>query len=395
MTKQYSKIQNNDSKTIYSNRTFNYLDVGGLCWYLYKKDGDIRIPSIRYINSVDGEKIIEFLSKHATLLGDGKVLDRDTSKDNEKPIRYHISFLDQDDDGSSFVFNIAAGEKINGIEIKEPIILKVNNERKTWYLGASSFDSQNLQEFVNFLYKNYSKKEDYDNQTFFGILMNTGDSIEIKQVPIDDKFSKNLDIDINYGTDFFQHHKNIIEKITKNSNGLFLFHGSAGTGKTTYIKYLAKYFGGKRMFIFIPTSFIDTLVSPNLIPILLEHPNSVLVLEDAEKAVVSREEGHGNESLVSSLLNIGDGILGSMLNLTIILTFNTGRDNIDKALLRKGRLHYEHEFGKLNVGDAQALVDKIGKNVKVTERMSLAEIYNLENDNNHKEKERGKIGFGV
>lgn len=395
MSKQYNKSQNDDSKTIYSNRNFNYLDVSGLCWYLYKKDGDFRVPSVRYINSVDGEKLIEFLFKHATLLGDGKVLDRDTSKDDEKPTRYNIPFLDPDDDGSSFVFQIDAGVKIDELKITEPIVMKINNDRKTWYIGASSFDSKNLHAFVSLLHKDYAKKEDYANQTFFGILMNSGDGIEIKQVPIDDKFSKNLDVDINYGKEFADHHKNIISKITENSNGLFLFHGTAGTGKTTYIKYLAKHFGGKRMFIFIPTSFIDTLVSPNLIPILLDHPNSVLVLEDAEKAVVSREEGHGNESLVSSLLNIGDGILGSMLNLTIILTFNTGRDNIDKALLRKGRLHYEHEFGKLSISDAQALVDKLGKNVKVTDRMSLAEIYNLENDNNHKEKERGKIGFSV
>jgi ATP-dependent 26S proteasome regulatory subunit len=118
-------------------------------------------------------------------------------------------------------------------------------------------------------------------------------------------------------------------------------------------------------------------------------------MEDAEKAVISREEGLGNESLVSSLLNIGDGILGSMLNLSIILTFNTARENVDKALLRKGRLHYEHEFNKLSIVDAQALINKLKKKFDVVEPMSLAEIYNIDDDNNHKEKEKPKFGFGV
>ena len=50
--------------------------------------------------------------------------------------------------------------------------------------------------------------------------------------------------------------------------------------------------------------------------LLLENKNSILILEDAEKAILNRNENN-ESSLVSSLLNISDGIfqvLGSTGN---------------------------------------------------------------------------------
>jgi hypothetical protein len=380
-----------DSKTIFSNRHLNYLDVAGLCWQLFKsvQKNPSKVPSCRFIESVD-EKFVEYCKKNFELLGDSRVFGHDERSEEEEESAM-AAFFEPEETGLVHVFLIT---KFNGKDLKDSIVLKINDHNKTFLAGASSFNSEELDGVMGQLYKEFGLKPDYNNKTFFGILLNVTNSTEVKQLPIDDKFSKNLDIALNYGKSFQAHHEKILEKLKTNSNGLFIFHGSAGTGKTTYIKHLAKLFGGKRMFIFIPTTFIDALTSPSIIPVLLEHPNSVLVLEDAEKAVVSREENLGNESLVSSLLNIGDGILGSMLNLSIILTFNTAKENVDKALLRKGRLHYEHEFGKLPVDDAQNLIKVLNKDFKVTDPMSLAEIYNIENDNNHKEIERPKVGFG-
>jgi hypothetical protein len=120
----------------------------------------------------------------------------------------------------------------------------------------------------------------------------------------------------------------------------------------------------------------------------------VLVLEDAEKAVVARNNQQGNESLVSALLNIGDGIMGSILNLSMIVSFNTDKENVDEALLRKGRLLYEHSFDKLSKEDSQRLLNKLNKNYTATEAMSLADIYNVEVETNHKKEEARPIGFG-
>lgn len=397
-----SKKFTEDSKTIYSNRHLNYLDVNGLCWHFFNNQNENKIPSSRYMRSFDGTKLREYLVKIGGIeLASSKHLEP-KSVSPESPNSFGMSSLadmlsnyTDTEQSTSYLFLI--DKSFEKFEITSPIIVKIYTESakidKEWVFAAASYDSIMLHAFVEKLHNTFATSPDYSKNTFFGILMNVGESIQVKEIPINDEFSKNIDIGLNYGKDFVTHHAQIMKKLTTSNNGLFLFHGFAGTGKTTYIKHLAKIFGGKRSFIFIPTTFIDALTSPNIIPVLLEHPNSVLVLEDAEKAIISREENQGNESLVSSLLNIGDGILGSMLNLTIILTFNTGREHVDKALLRKGRLHYEYEFDKLNVRDSQELINELKFNYKAVEPMSLAEIYNINTETNHKEPVERKVGF--
>jgi hypothetical protein len=64
--------------------------------------------------------------------------------------------------------------------------------------------------------------------------------------------------------------------------------------------------------------------------------------------------------------------------------------------LRKGRLKLSHEFKKLEIAEAQKLINSLNFEHTVEEPMSLAEIYYLYEDNKFKE-ERDKdriIGFG-
>jgi hypothetical protein len=281
--------------------------------------------------------------------------------------------------------------KINGEYVLSR--LSMDDESKDIFFTACSYNQRGLNEFFKEIKDKFAVVRDLNKEIYFGILYQNGSSIQIRKYPLDDKYAQNLNIKLNYGEAFEGHHKNIVERLTSNKHGIFIFHGSPGTGKTTYIKHLAKLFGGKRTFIFIPTTFIDSLVSPSLIPVLIDNKDSVLVLEDAEKAVVSRAGQSGNESLVSSLLNIGDGILGSMLNLSLIVTFNTSKESVDAALMRKGRLQYEHKFDPLNISDAQKLLKSLNKTHTVDNPMTLAEIYNLEHSTNHVEEEQTKIGF--
>ena len=51
---------------------------------------------------------------------------------------------------------------------------------------------------------------------------------------------------------------------------------------------------------------------------------------------------------------------------------------IDSALLRKGRLISQHEFSKLSTEDAQKLSNQLGFSTKITEPMTLADIYGQE-----------------
>jgi ATP-dependent 26S proteasome regulatory subunit len=68
------------------------------------------------------------------------------------------------------------------------------------------------------------------------------------------------------------------------------------------------------------------------------------------------------------------------------------KENIDKALLRKGRLIAEHKFEKLNLDDTNKLLKHIGKDMEVKEGMTLADIYNIDVEV-HKTIKTSKLGF--
>jgi hypothetical protein len=363
--------------------------------YLFYKPEDRKVPSTVRCGNLK-EEVIKFFSaprfqslaftKDHQEFGDVNVTEQESIGG------VHITTLEQitedffEDDNLFYYLDTQS-------KAEAPLLVKLSYKSPNRiFFSATSYDQTALTDIYKEI-KTFIRKEEEEEEIYFGILCSQGGNLDVKRYPLDDDYSKNLDIKLHYGDAFEAHHKQICDRLNSKRNGILIFHGEPGSGKTTYIKHLAKAFVGKRTFIFIPTTFIDSLVSPNIIPLLLENKDSVLVLEDAEKALVSREQGMGNESVVSSLLNIGDGILGSMLNISMIVTFNTGRENIDKALLRKGRLMYEHKFDKLNRAESQRLLNKLNKNYTATEPMSIADIYNVEVDTNHTKEEHRAIGF--
>lgn len=203
-----------------------------------------------------------------------------------------------------------------------------------------------------------------------------------------------IDVEMNYGSEFAKKYDKLVEKLKDtNKSGLILFSGIPGSGKTTIVKKLAMNIDKK--IIFVPPGTVDVITSPNFINFMLEHRNSILLIEDAEKVVRSRDGEGGNPEGVSNILNLTDGFLGDCLNLFIIATFNTPREKIDKALVRKGRLVADHHFEELTADQANIILKKIGSKRIAKEPMTLAEIYNEEGGMEQKEAEKNKkrIGF--
>lgn len=201
-----------------------------------------------------------------------------------------------------------------------------------------------------------------------------------------------IDLEKNYGKDFLKIHDLIIKRLnTQNDKGIVLFHGEPGTGKTSYIKYLTHLIQDKEI-LFIPPSMAESLSDPSIIPFLMDHKNSILIVEDAER-VISDRELNGSSMGVSNILNLTDGILGDCLNIQIVATFNMKREKIDPALLRKGRLITEHKFKKLSIEEGNILLESLGKNHKIDEEMSLADIYNIDEEIYKTNNQRNSIGF--
>jgi ATP-dependent 26S proteasome regulatory subunit len=167
-----------------------------------------------------------------------------------------------------------------------------------------------------------------------------------------------------------------------------LLHGKPGTGKTSYIRYLIGSL--KKKVIFLPPNLASAITNPELLSVLIDEPNSIFVIEDAENIIIDREtEG---SSPVSALLNLSDGLLSDCLNIQIICSFNTDLSKVDSALLRKGRLIAQYEFKELETEKAQKLSDKLGFQTKINDPMTLTDIYNQE-ERSFNEKVRKTIGF--
>jgi len=182
-----------------------------------------------------------------------------------------------------------------------------------------------------------------------------------------------LDLKLFYEDDFISTNDTIIKRLNKkNDKGIILLHGLPGSGKTSYLRYLVGKI--KKRVLFLSPSVAGNLMNPDFIELLIDNPNTVLIIEDAENIIMDRK--HNSGSAVSNLLNISDGLLADFLNVQIICTFNSSLTLIDNALMRKGRLIAQYEFGKLSIAKAQRLSDHFGYKKTITHPMTIAEITN-------------------
>jgi len=198
-----------------------------------------------------------------------------------------------------------------------------------------------------------------------------------------------LDLGLFYEDDFKMVDEVIRKRLSKNKDkGIVLLHGLPGTGKTTYLRYLIGKI--KKRVMFLSPNVAANLMDPDFIEILIDNPNTVVVIEDAENIIMDRR--NSNDSSVSNLLNISDGLLADFLNVQLICTFNSSLTLIDNALMRKGRLIAKYEFGKLGIAKAQKLSDHLGFNTVISRPMTIAEISN-QREQNFNIKQVEVIGF--
>tara|TARA_R110001583_G_scaffold11629_1_gene52362 strand:- start:1930 stop:3036 length:1107 start_codon:yes stop_codon:yes gene_type:complete len=309
--------------------------------YQVKKWLDKNMVKIHQVSALSKDKIIPQVEyyKHESILGvDGANI----------IIEIRYSGLDFDPE----------------LEVNEPI---PPLEELGVYIKCFYQQIETLKPFLDFLKTDTFKDK---NKKRLSIISKDEFGFRLKEFKIesDDK----LDLELHYGKSFTKVHKDTCEGLNKDRSGLVLLHGKPGTGKTTYIRHLINKLS--RKVIFIPPFMVETLTSPEFIPFLMNHPNSILVIEDAEKVVSNRSTNHNNTG-VSNILNLTDGLLSDCLNVKIIATFNMDTKDIDQALMRKGRLISEYKFKELPIDNATKIFKKLNINYKATAPMSLADIY--------------------
>jgi hypothetical protein len=267
-------------------------------------------------------------------------------------------------------------------KIEGKMMVKLGDDWLEILFSNNDYDRANKMLHTFKTIKAPQKEDDYE----INIISLSGGSLDLKTLAI--KPTK-LDINLYYNDDFLAVHNTISERLTKeNDKGIVLLHGLPGTGKTTYLRYLIGNL--KKKVMFVSPSVAGNLMNPEFMDLLLDNPNSILVIEDAENIIMDRR--YSSQTSVSNLLNISDGLLSDCLNVQIICTFNSELHLVDNALLRKGRLIARYEFGKLETVKAQALAKHLQKPIAVNKPMTLAEITNPE-ETHHETKQVNVIGF--
>lgn len=213
-------------------------------------------------------------------------------------------------------------------------------------------------------YRLPQKKEDHE----INIITLDATGLELKRLEIR---PEQLDLQLFYNDDFLPVHELIIEKLSmEKGKGIVLLHGLPGTGKTTYLRHLIGCL--KKRVLFVSPAVAGNLMNPEFIDLLVDNPDSVLIIEDAENILLDRKQQRN--ASVSNLLNLSDGLLSDCLNVQIICTFNSSLNMVDTAFLRKGRLIAQYEFGKLAVEKADKLSRHLGYSGNIRKAMTLSEI---------------------
>ena len=340
-----------DANNVFTN---HFLDSKALYMYCFN-----RIPSISFVGHIDGEKAFN------------------TVKEKYGPMIQSIHGYREFE------------RKKNKTTFDDTLIV-LNNE------CVLEFDSGYCEilhtyssaDFINELVKLLKtfKERQRRKPLEINLIVKNGPCMELKSMEI--KRTK-LDLDLYYEIDFMQTDEIIRKRLNqKNDKGIVLLHGLPGTGKTTYLRHLIGKI--KKRVLFLSPNIAGSLVDPEFVDLLIDNPNCVVIIEDAENIIMDRRSNHN--SSVSNLLNISDGLLADFLNVQLVCTFNSSLTLVDNALMRKGRLIAKYEFGKLSVAKAQRLNNHLGFKNIISKPMTIAEITNP-NEKEHKTERMETIGF--
>lgn len=167
---------------------------------------------------------------------------------------------------------------------------------------------------------------------------------------------------------------------------ILLLIGPPGTGKTTFIRGLLQHCNVSATVSYDTNVLEKDYVFANFI----EGDKSILVLEDADMFLKSRQEGN---TMMHKFLNVGDGLVTTRNKKLIFSTNLPSVRDIDPALVRPGRCYDIITFCELNQEEAEILAKKVEITLKgKRDKWTIADIFFEQNVNTPKHINQ-KVGF--
>ncbi len=270
--------------------------------------------------------------------------------------------------------------------LENDMLVSFDNSDAIIYFKPGKSGEKSAREMLSTLYELAQPFKKVVDNTIY-LLINSGSGLDLACVDLN---PFDLNVETHYNDDL--PHASIVGTLKENQAGLLLFYGEPGTGKSSYIEHIVC--KANKTVIMLSPKIANSLDDPNLIGILVQYPNSIIVIEDAEQLLGARDSGISSSG-ISLLLGITDGLLRS-LNIQVIATFNTSILNIDKAVLRRGRCKMLYEFKPLTIDKARVLAAELGiEPVKIDRPTTLADIYyhSASFDNAVNNGSKSAIGF--
>lgn len=207
-------------------------------------------------------------------------------------------------------------------------------------------------------------------------------------------------VDVNFNpvaTPFIEDVDNYIDNFLNSKAPVLILQGEAGTGKTTFVKYLLQTmqkrvqqvkedFRAMYSFdenIFYMSDFYKRIIYDDY---------DVLVLEDINQ-VLHKNQDEESLNPINKFLSVTDGLISKYKKI-IITTNIESKSHLNQALLRPGRCYDVIPFRKLEGVEIDDLCDSVAKDLHLqTESINLSEFYAKMNGAQNSKILNSRVGF--
>lgn len=322
------------------------------------------------------------------------------NKDTFKSVRHKILKLKFEDIETIWStleteFNLYSISKYKAIIIKDEFIVSLEWNYESTHTGINiSMSSSTIEKCLNYIKTIEHCLDKYivnDKSIRYSILQNNNGTLD------ETGYQDVLEVDFNpLATPFIEDVDNYIENFLNSKAPVLILQGEAGTGKTTFVKYILKAMQEKvfkqRDELRVTYSFDESVFySSEFYKQLIYDDYDVQVYEDINQVLHKNQEEEINP--INKFLSITDGLVSKYKKI-IITTNIESKHQLNLALLRPGRCFDVIEFRKLVGIEIDNLCDSCAQDLHLqTESINLSEFYAKRDGSQNSQLITTRVGF--